>query len=227
MRKRIFSAFLVGICSSLVYSGTVPVFFSSEVHPKKREKALASAGIADATFVVYDNYSAFETALGEGAEVIIAPSNFSNADYEKILTFTKGGNKTFIYKVLSLDQKWNKGNISNASMGAVAVAGLVEMDGYIKGKGGVNPKIVKTVAKPEDLFPMLALKSSDVIAMEDYIYSVLKSNFGSPVNEVADSNPVDLPSIFIKKGVDAAPIKSVYSAMPLRVIKLLGFDGIQ
>jgi len=198
--------------------GTVAVYYSSTLSAKERQNTIKNEVSKDGfDVVVFGKFKDFDEEIkSKKPDVILAPSTFQkyNSEYSPVMRFTKGGNKQFKYLLLSLDKSWNPKNLSNGKLGIVEEVDREHLKDVASDLFKTKFKMVKSVSKPEDLFPLLIFKSADFIAVSPDDYERLKEKFSAKVNVVGESNAVDLPVVYIKKGQSSEEVISVFKKIP-------------
>jgi len=222
---------LLGIFSLQAFAKeALPVFYSTTVPANARAKAMKGdlSGAFDVT--VFAKYKDFIREVKKvKPAAVIAPSSFSDyhKDYEPAAQFIGGGKPTYKFLLLAAEKKWNKGNINKGKIGMVEISKRKNLKKITKKMFGKKFKRVKSVSKPEDLFPLLVFKSVDFILVSPGNYKILKTKFSTKVVEVAKSKSVNHPKLFVKKGSDKSKLTGALKKLSSGSLKKMGFSKVQ
>ncbi len=226
-----FKYFLIWIViffeTGLIRAEELSVFFTN-TSVKKVEKAMKES-FQGVDVTVFGRFRDFKESLKSNPAFVIADDIFSTLtpDYDRVASFKIGASSKINLILLSLDEGWKKKDISKGKIGALESGDRKEIQKFLEDKFSKTFDSVKTVSKPEDLFPLMVFKSVDFIAIEPHVYEELKSRFSAAVFEIAKSKEISLPSLYVKKGADAAKAIQAFKAMKTEDATTLGFSGVE
>ena len=88
-------------------------------------------------------------------------------------------------------------------IGLVEEVDREQLKALVGGLFKINCKIVKSVSKPEDLFPLLVFKTTDFIMISPDNRELLKEKFTAKVYRVSEKRSGGYPTVFVKAGASA------------------------
>ena len=206
----------------------IAVFYGSAVPAKVREKTLQT-GLHEQGVVVYSHNTDFTQAVEKDSiPLVIASAPFdSREDYEAVLQFSLKGRTEFNYLLYSMTTV-DSSKMEELTIGAVEEVSHDQMIDFFKNKVGLNVKQLKTVSRPEDLFPLLVFKSADAIALAQTDYDGLRTRFNAKTRPVrVITNPISFPRLYIKKGASANEVIEKVLNLGVPALTALGFDGVE
>ncbi len=209
MKVGVIFAFL-GLLSLKARSQELVVYFPSTVAPIKIEKSLKEIKSVD--IKAFAKFSDFDYAVSSAKpRIVMAPSIFGdeNTDYKSLGSVARNGKNESKMVLIALDASWKSKDVSAGKVGAIEVAKRSKMKSYIENAFSKSFKLVKTVSKAEDLFPLLVFKSVDFIAVDRAVLDELKAKFSTQVFEVLESKAEPFVSIFVREGVQDSEIKEL------------------
>ena len=113
------------------------VYTTSTIPVKEREKALKSdSALSGTEITVFGKFSEFSSSLKNSKpKFLMVPATFVtyNPDYRAVYQFTKEGQSNFKFKILSVNDEWNKDNMEKGSVGIVDELGRKQTSAFIKG----------------------------------------------------------------------------------------------
>lgn len=214
--------------SQLALAGNLPIFYPSALSAKEREKGVKDElGKAGVDVTVYAKYKDFEEAMGQSPEAVIAPDGFDKQfpEYVPAAQFKKGEKTTFKYVFFSMSQKVSEGDFPKQKIGLVELLDRDKLKDFMKDISGKDFSKIKSVSKPEDLFPLLVFQSADVVVIAPDDYEKLKEKFTTKVYNVRESKEVRYPILFVKKGFDGKQLVEAFSKLTEGTAKEMGFTG--
>ena len=208
----------------------LPIFYASMLPAKDRQDVI-KRDLAKDDFdpMVFAKYRDFISQVETSSPlVVIAPASFQrqHSDYHPILRFSEGTTEEFKYLLLSLTNTWTPKSAATGRLGMVEELDRDHLKETASEAFGVNFKMVKSVSKLEDLFPLLVFKSADFIMISPENYERLKERFSAKLYIVMEGKPVSRPMVFTKTGADSGAVTEKLKAMPPAVLTALGFSGI-
>ncbi len=231
LRKQGFKTALMIITAALPFSpgsawagGGIAAYYPSTTPVKARQDALKSEVGGDVVF--FAKYKDFQDYLASGGpSLVIAPSSFSHANkgYKPVLKFVEAeADKSKFLALTKEKAKWD-GKVGQARIGVVEELDRAHLKEYFGQQLGTELKTVKSVSKPEDLFPLLALDGADVLVLSNANYRVLATQFKLNVGEVAESKPRPEAVVYVKDGADEAATVERIKSLTEATLKVLGF----
>lgn len=207
---------------------SLAVYYPSLNPVKERQDSLSEeTGIETTVFARFRDFNDFIN--DKNPDYIIAPSSFEkfNNSYIPILKFFHEEELTFKYYILSLNNKWNSKNINTAKLGVVEELERTHFKNYFGDKLQIQANIIKSVSKPEDLFPLLAFNSVDIIIVSSLDYAKLKEQFTIKTIKIMESKPVSLPYIFRNSKLRSTQGISQLESLSKKTLKILGFTKLK
>ena len=205
------------------------VYTTSTIPVKEREKALKSdSALSGTEITVFGKFSEFSSSLKNSKpKFLMVPATFVtyNPDYRAVYQFTKGGQSNFKFKILSVNDEWNKNNMEKGSVGIVDELGRKQTSAFIKDEVG-KFKRVKRVTKTDDLMPLLVLENANFIIIRPQNYEILKAKYTAKTNLVGESKTINYPVICALKDIPDSEV-SKFANLSQAVIKALGFDELK
>jgi len=206
----------------------VSIYYPSVLSARERQDVLKT-GLAGYDVTVFAKFRDFSEDLkSKETPIVVAPASFQKAhpEYTPVLGFSGHEGRKFKYALLALSEKWNKGNLEEGKIGLVEEVDREQLKGLVSSLLKVNCKFVKTVSKPEDLFPLLVFKTTDFIMISPDNYELLKEKFTAKVYRVTESEAVDNPTVFVRKGSSVDEAIQALKGLPSGVLGPLGFTSI-
>jgi hypothetical protein len=207
------------------------VYYPSIQSAQERQELLRG-GLAKSNFdvTVFAKFKDFaDEVKSKGSNIVLAPAFFQkyHPDYTPVLGFSDRGGRRFKYVLLSLSNKWNKGNLMNGKIGLVEEVDRDHLKDLVSDLLSVNCKMIKSVSKPEDLFPLLVFKSADFIMVSPENHERLKEKFTTKVFQVSESISVENPMVFVKNGTAPDDVVKAFQMLPPDLLKTLGFASME
>jgi hypothetical protein len=208
---------------------SIAVFYSTTVPVKDREKVLKSE-LNEDNVLVFARYKDFaQTVSSSNPTIIIAPSSFeiTNPEYVPVLQFQNSSKSDFKYVFLSSKESLGPSKVESVNVGLVEELDRQKIIEYFKNQVGIALQKIKTVSKPEDLFPLIVFNSVDMIVTSSENHEELRKRFTAKVHPVnVKSKDVSYPQVYVKKtNPDNSLIEKILNIKPDQV-KKLGFDGV-
>lgn len=203
----------------------VLVYYPTTASAKDRQEALQKAGM---TATVYAQFRDFMGAVkSNDPSVVIAPGSFAQMakEFKPALRFKKDGSAQVKYSMFSMDAKWNPKNLKGAKVGMVEEIDRTMADSWLLDLFQSDFKMVKQVAKPEDIYPLMVFKSADVVVLPMSVYDELKGKYSGKMQTVMTTKDIDNPTVYVKEGRDAAAVIKQIQSMDKGSFSALGFDG--
>jgi len=217
--------------SSASYAGdAVLAYYSSTKSVQEREGVLkpefSKAGLELTIFAKFKEFQ--EEVKTKNPSFVLAPSEYQqfNPEYEPVMRFKKDASDSFKYKFYALEEAAAGMDLTKAKAGMVEIVDRENLKDLLQKITGKAPKGLKSVTKPEDLFPLLVFKSADVIMVAPDDYDSLKEKFTTKVAAIAESSEVAYPQLYVKKGTDAKKVVEALKAFDTEKLKKLGFTQI-
>ncbi len=231
MRKGTLVGVLSLLASNASYAGdAVLAYYSSTKSVQEREAVLkpefSKAGLELTIFAKFKEFQ--EEVKSKTPGFVLAPSEYQqfNPEYEPVMRFKKDASDSFKYKFYALEEAAAGMDLTKAKAGMVEIVDRENLKDLIQKITGKSPKGLKSVTKPEDLFPLLVFKSADVIMVAPDDYESLKEKFTTKVAAIAESSEVGYPQLYVKKGADAKKVVEALKAFDTEKLKKLGFTQI-
>jgi hypothetical protein len=230
LRQILCSLILCSLTSFAFAEKRLAVFLPLSVSPRELEKTLKSDpilnGIDPTVFVKFDDF--LESTQQKPFDFAVLPSFYSKyyTDYKPAFRFKRGGAESFRYLILSLEKQWTLEKINEGTVGIVDEFGRENMKKYIstiiKNR---EIKKLKRVTKYDDIFPLLAMGNADYTMIPQGMMDHLKEKYKSNPIEVARSEEVNNPEIYVKSSLaaDAAPD---FTKLSSATLKAFGFDSL-
>jgi hypothetical protein len=213
--------------TSSVFANTVLVYLPATSSVAKVEAALKSGLKSAGKLTVFNRFGDFQKAVSDEKPTAVISTDFferTNPSYKRAASFVHSGATRSSYILLSLDKAWSSGDLGKLRLGMVNEGSKDDLKDDMKTLFGSEISNIKTVSKPDDLFPMLVFKSVDAVMMSPAIYNSLKSQFSTAVNEVRKSAEVGNPGLFLS-GSGGDKLKAEFLALSGDALKDLGFSG--
>ena len=215
--------------TKLVQAEPLLVYFQTAVSVKEREsKAKAEFDKNQVELVLFAKFREFlEEVRKRNPNMLIAPSEYSLAanDYVPMYQLRRSGKSKFKIQMYSLSK--DKVDFAKAKLGLVETTDREKLKELAKKWFGVDVPIIKSVTKPEDLFPLMVFKSVDIIAVQPEDLPLLKEKFTTEVFQVAESSFVQYPVLFMKKDVDVSQFKTFVKQISPAALNSLGFSDLE
>lgn len=190
--------FLLMNLNNLLARDQVGIYYPSLKSAQERN-SLFKQSIGDmAEPIVFAKYNDMESFIKNGGDYLVGPSYYSDyfSEYELIGKITDNRQK---YLLVSLEKK-PYSNLSEKVVGAVAVLDRKELKDLITKMFGSEPKRIKTVSKPDDLFNYLVLEKPNYIIVLEDVYTELVKSSKASFYIIKESSPVYEIALFVKKG---------------------------
>ena len=209
----------------------IPIYYSSPVSAKDRQGVIKEEfSKQDLEPVVFGKFRDFaEEIKNKAPKVVIAPSFFDkyHPDYKPVLRWIRPGGSSFKYLLLSTNGDADLKKLPEFKVGVVEETDRDDLKGLITGLFAIKFKMVKSVSKPEDLFPLLVFKAVDCILLSPDDLEQLKEKFTAKLQVVTESKAVPVPTVFVRKGVERKEFIEKLQQVPLAVLKRLGFSKFE
>ena len=196
---------------------------------QERESALKSefdkVGLDLTVFAKFKEFN--DEIKSKSPSFVIAPAEFEfvNNEYVPIVGFDgPAGKPNFKYQFYTLADG-GVPDVANSKLGVVEQADRAEIKEVIGKLSKKIPKSIKTVSKSEDLFPLLVFKSADVIMLSPQDFESLKEKFTTAVKVIGESEMIDYPKIYVKKGQDAKTVTEAIAKLSSDGLKKVGFSS--
>jgi hypothetical protein len=198
------------------------VFFPTTVRPHVLQKGLAGSGL-DVT--AFGRFADFEDGVkSKPPDAILSlPEVIGNLEGYKVSVLGKrNGEAREPYFLLGVDKAVEPSALAGGTLGIVDFLGRKGMQKFVAGIFQPPPAL-KTVAKVEDLLPLLTFKMADGLlvtrAQADYFRSVSQLNF--VVTPVPNAR-TGMICLAVRKGADAPKAVQAVKGMDADLRKLLG-----
>jgi hypothetical protein len=225
------AVFILAFCVfNDAYASQLFVYYSSVMPAKDRENAIkGELSRSDLDVVVFAKFKEFYDQVKQSApELVVAPDGFDTlvSEYAPVLQFKKESASEFKYSVFSMSAEAKGAGLVNQEIGIVEVSDRSRLKGIVKDLTSIEFKTVKSVSKPEDLFPLLVFKSVQLIVLSPDDYLKLKEKYSTKVYKIMETKSVHYPMVFAKKGADAKKGLSSIKALSADALKGFGFNGV-
>lgn len=208
----------------------LPIYYASVLPAKERQEAVRDSIGGSFEVSVFAKFKDFNDEIESKApNVLIAPSFFGkfHPEYEPVLRFKASAGNSFKYQILSLSAQWNQKNLAGGKLGMVEEESRDRLKDLVGELLGAKVKLVKSVSKPEDLFPLLIFKSADFILIGPQERERLSEKFTAKVHLVGESRAVGLPVVFVKKGFSNGPLLEALKGISPGACNALGFAAVE
>lgn len=199
---KIFSTFLIFTLSQNdVIAQGVAAYIPTTLPISKIEKKIKDK--TDLPVTAFAKYIEFNSNIDSiNPSYVISTEAFSEEDesFEVISGLAANGQKTSKFILLALKPTRKDQDLSKLRIGTVEFIRRNKIKNYLEKIFSKKFKSVKTVSKPDDLFPLLVFNSVDLIAVQSYNYQELKEKFNTAVFEIGSSKEVQSLALFQKKG---------------------------
>lgn len=205
------------------------VYYSSILTVKERETAarpdFEKNQIELVLFAKYREFS--EEVRKRNPQILIAPSEFGsvNSQYVPLFQLRKFGKAKFKFQLFSLTK--DKIDLAKSKIGVVETTERDQLKDLVKQWLNTDVQMVKSVTKPEDLFPLMVFQSVDAIVIHPDDYKILKEKFTTQVFQVAESANVQYPLLYMKKDADMQKYKTLAKQIPVSALNALGFSDLE
>jgi hypothetical protein len=226
----IFSFLSLSISNQAKAGESILAYWITALSVQEREAAIKAdfekGGVDLTVFAKFKEFN--EEIKSKGPPFLIAPAEFEfiNSDYVPVVAFEGSAGKNFKYKFYTLAEG-GAPDVLNSKLGLVEQADRTALKDVVAKLSKKSPKTLKSVSKSEDLFPLLVFKSADVIMLSPDEYESLKEKFSTAVKVIGESEAIDYPKIYAKKGQDAAAVLSAAKAIAAENLKKVGFTGVR
>lgn len=218
------SAFLFGLAGvQTLAAESLYVFFPTTVRPHVLQKGLAGSGLDVTAFGRFADFE--DEAKSKPPDAILSlPEVIGNMEGYKVSVLGKrNGESREPYFLMGVDKAVDPSRIAGSTIGIVDFLGRKGMQKFVADIFQPAAPVLKTVAKVEDLLPLLTFKMADGIlvtqAQADYFRSISHLNFVlSPVPK-AKAGTICLA---VRKGAEAPKAVRTLKAMDSDLRKLLG-----
>lgn len=210
-------------------SASFPIYYSSVIPVKMRQDAIQSetkkVNLEPTVFAKFRDF--IDQIKQTQPNAVIAPASFGDyyPDYKAGLCFVYPDGQKFKYQLLSIDD-WSGKSLETARIGVVEEMDRDHLSDWVSLITGAKFKVVRPVAKPEDLFPMLIFKSADLILISPDNLKGLREKFVTPVKQVRESNAVGGATVYFKKDFDSKELVEGLAKLSAGAISSLGFSSI-
>lgn len=207
-----------------------PIYYSSVISAKIRQDAIQSEmkkiSLEPTVFAKFRDF--IDQVKQSQPNIVVAPSSFAQyyPEYKPGLCFGYSAGKSFKYQILSLGD-WNGKSLDNGRIGVVEEVDKDHLNDWVSLITGAKFKMVRAVTKPEDLFPMLIFKSTDLILVSPDNLTGLREKFVTQVKQIKESNAIGGPTVYFKKGFDSKGVIEGLTKLPSQTMSSLGFSSIE
>ncbi len=209
----------------------LPIYYSTFEPAKTRQDAIREeVGKADFDPVVYAKFKDFQDEFaGKSPQTVVAPSVFNkfNSDYIPLLQFVGVNGTKSKYLILALSDEWKTRKLTEAKVGVVEEVSRENLKEFLSKLISGDVKMVKSVSKPEDLYPLLVFKSVDVILISPENHAALKEKFSTPVVMVGETSSFDLPCVFVHKETSKETREKIVTSFSAATVAQLGFTKVE
>lgn len=208
----------------------VPIYYPSTLSAKERQDSIKAQLKSDVDVVVFAKFKDFIGQVRSAdAKVIVAPASFRKyyPQYKPVLQFHGSNGKQFKYLLVTLGGKWTRANLCDGKIGLVEEVDRAHLKDLVSDLCKTRFKMIRSVSKPEDLFPLLMFKSADFILLSPDDHLALKDKFTAKVQTVLETGPVDYPMVYAKDGAAAEGVLNELRKLTPDALERLGFKGLE
>jgi hypothetical protein len=203
------------------------VYYPTLISAAERQSALKSAGISATVFAQFREFH--NQVKEKKPETIIATHSFGlfHPEYKPILQFASAGDIQDHYVVLALNEKWTPQNIKAARVGAIEETGRQGIGKVVQEQLDSSFRLLKSVARPEDLISLLVFKSVDVIVLSEENYGKLQSLFNVKMKVVKKTKGKGRPVLYVREDIDKKAIFGEFKSISPKILATLGFTSVR
>ncbi|SMF19089.1 hypothetical protein [Pseudobacteriovorax antillogorgiicola] len=221
--RLLFGIFMI-LTSTKSYSRTLNVYFSSGISAKKRQQILTQSKLGFDQILVFAKFREYIRYQKKNpAEYLIQPGALPEPPgYQCRLSFQIESQGKYNYSLITIDKNWTLANTKRGVLGVVDEVGRRNIDNFTK---QILPKLefklIRSVAKLEDLMRLLALENANYILIAPHNLQQLKKQFPMKTYLISQSRPIAYP-LLCSKGTGKIDLLKMESS----IIKNLGFTSI-